>query len=269
MEQHGHVREPLPAPECFPPFPGSLLGSSGRQLPSDMRSIYQAAGAEGALDALASLTGSGVARLLQGDALRTAFPLRGGELQGLQRLRHYLHGAAGSIDVEGCQPKDTEPSTAASIPIDAQAAAGDGAAPQNSVSSGEAVRHAQAPAQGHASCSGGNANAAPAVQAAPVHSFKDMRMGAVGVDNSAKLSAYLAAGCLSAREVHAAIVRAREQHGEDTGHSWLIMHLTIRSARCSPLPSARAVRDQQLACKASSAFDTMEKIRSGGRVGRC
>ena len=232
MEQHGHVRDPLPAPERFPPFPGSLLGSSGQQLPSDLCSVYQAAGAEGPLDALAHLTGIGAGQLLDGDARRTAFPLHGGEMQGLQRLRYYLQGTVSSSDVGGAQAGHAEPPRAASTADNAQEAGGDEVPHDVDSSFGEAARHAGAPAQEHASCSGRLADAAPGVLAAPVHSFKDTRMGAVGVDNSLKLSAYLAAGCLSPREVHAAIVRAREKHGEDTGHSWLIMHLTIRSIGC-------------------------------------
>lgn len=53
-------------------------------------------------------------------------------------------------------------------------------------------------------------------------------MLAGGVDNSTKLSPYLAAGCLSPRMVYAEIQRVRQLHGADTGHSWLIMHLIIR-----------------------------------------
>ncbi len=87
---------------------------------------------------------------------------------------------------------------------------------------------------------------------APLLGFKDSRMTPFGVDNSAKLSAYFAAGCLSPRtavaEARAAQADAREGaalcSGTDTGLSqgtepsqgseaadntpWLLMHLCIR-----------------------------------------
>ena len=52
-------------------------------------------------------------------------------------------------------------------------------------------------------------------------------MLAFGADNSAKLSAHLAAGCLSPRMVHAAVMDASATQGaEQCG--WLVMHLIIR-----------------------------------------
>ena len=216
MEAHAHVREPLPAPDRFPPFPGSLLGSSG-QLPGDVLSLYRAAAAEGAIHSLAQLTGLGAAQLLEGDARRTAFLLRGGELPGLQRLQHYLHGStqgSSSFLAEDWLTGAAEPDE------DVRARTADVLV----------TTHKATAAQEEAAVVGAHLDSTsnPAAAAAPIHSYRDMRMSAVGVDNSAKLSAFLAAGCLSPRVVHAAVVRARQQHGEDTGHSWLIMHLTIR-----------------------------------------
>ncbi len=72
-----------------------------------------------------------------------------------------------------------------------------------------------------------------------IHTFKDRRMLASGVDNSAKLSAYLAAGCLSPRQVYWQAKDAADQHGSDTGHSTLIMHLTIRCATHSSMTPNR------------------------------
>jgi hypothetical protein len=232
MEAHAHVRKPLPAPGRFPPFPGSLLGSSG-QLPADVLSLYRGAAAEGALHSLAQLTGLGAAQLLEGDPRRTAFPLRGGELRGLQRLQHYLHGATqGSSSISSSEESF---SGAAEPDGDVRARTAAVVEPVNEPGAAQT--------EDNAAGTRNNSPAEPAAAAAPIHSFRDTRMSAVGVDSSAKLSAYLAAGCLSPRMVHAAVVRARQQHGEDTGHSWLIMHLTIRW-RCCACSMAAAVTFQ-------------------------
>ena len=53
-----------------------------------------------------------------------------------------------------------------------------------------------------------------------------------GIDNSAKLSAYLAAGCLSPREVHAAAEELLQVGGSaGEGAACLQMHLTIRCSK--------------------------------------
>jgi len=62
---------------------------------------------------------------------------------------------------------------------------------------------------------------------APILKFKDTRMLAFGADNSAKLSAYLAAGCISPRMVYAELRKAAAVQGQQQC-AWLDMHLTIR-----------------------------------------
>jgi deoxyribodipyrimidine photolyase len=65
----------------------------------------------------------------------------------------------------------------------------------------------------------------------PISSYKESRMMAGGVDNSAKLSAYLACGCLSPRTIHAAALAADAAQGLEPGSGpgeTLIMHLMIR-----------------------------------------
>ena len=66
---------------------------------------------------------------------------------------------------------------------------------------------------------------------APILTFKDTRMLAFGVDNSAKLSAYLAAGCISPRMVYAELRKAAVVQGPQQC-AWLEMHLAIRCASC-------------------------------------
>ncbi len=221
MESHGFVREPLPAPDQIPPFPGSI--PSAAPLPKKVRSLYKSAGA--ALAALEELT---ACPDLASEARhpRSAFCLEGGELEGLKRLRYYLHGnseAAGAVNT--AEPAQASTALfgeeASTVRTDADEFA---ALPSISV--------AQEGMPGEASVSRNNSGApngnlsAPA----PIDTFKDTRMLAGGVDNSAKLSAYLAAGCLSPRMVYAEIQKARNQSGADSGHSWLIMHLIIRHA---------------------------------------
>lgn len=50
-------------------------------------------------------------------------------------------------------------------------------------------------------------------------------MFATGVDNSCKISAYLNAGCLTPRQVYAAV---QNSQGMDEGKEALKMHLQIR-----------------------------------------
>ena len=65
---------------------------------------------------------------------------------------------------------------------------------------------------------------------APILGFKATRMLATGVDNSAKLSAYHALGCISPRQVHAALGPLIEAGGAAAeGAGCLHMHLIIRS----------------------------------------
>ena len=215
VESHGVVREPLPAPGQIPPFPSGIPRAS--VLPSDIRSLYRSAGAEASLAALEQLTACSD---LASNAAhpRSAFPFEGGEAEGLKRLRYCLYGeSADALDAvrQGQNPR-----------LSADRANGgrdrtDAAADAASISS---VLE-QVPEKERAS---GEPDDLAMSAAAPIDTFKDTRMMASGVDNSAKLSAYLAAGCLSPGMVYAEIQKAKQQKGGDSGHSWLIMHLTIR-----------------------------------------
>ena len=63
---------------------------------------------------------------------------------------------------------------------------------------------------------------------APLETFKETRMLAGGADSSTQLSAFLAAGCLSPRMVHAAVAAAAAEHLGGEQCQWLVMHLIIR-----------------------------------------
>ena len=269
MEQCCRVRKPLPAPSRFPPFPTGLVSAGA--LPSSVHALSEAAGGAGALEALANLTRVGVPDMVRGDPMRTSFPLRGGEAEGHRRLKEYLYGRAelGSLslqdaDQDGAATGQRHTSRTAPAPDAAQAHDRQRGSCSSSGTADDKTCEAQrqaATGTSHAAETTGHADqadAAPqAVEAAtlgesqvqeargeaagvrpPIHSFRETRMGAVGVDNSLKVSAYLASGCLSPRMVHAAVAAAREAHGEDTGHSWVVMHLTIRSSpdRCAAHP---------------------------------
>lgn len=214
MESHGVVRDPLPAPDQIPPYPSSIVGASS--LPKDVSSLYRSAGAEASLAALERLT---ACPLLSSSASHphSAFALKGGETEGIKRLQYFLYGShEGSDTAVKLEPSDRAPlhinssDLAAAMETAAISTSGSmrGGAKVAEDSSGEVDRSAAA--------------------SVPIDMFKDTRMLAGGMDNSAKLSAYLAAGCLSPRMAYAEIQRARQQSGADSGHSWLIMHLTIR-----------------------------------------
>ena len=199
MEKHADVPEPLPVPSAFPPYPSSLLSQSS--LPATVTEIYEAAGAADSLAALESLTGRPPLSSSSERDPRSAYPFPGGELAGRNRLQSFLYGS----DVSSAADADG---------ISTPAEDGDGKVERLDVRGGL----------------GRDGNSA----AAPIHGFKDSRMMASGVDNSAKLSAYMASGCLSSRMVHSEVRMAMQKHGRDTGHSCLIMHLTIRYACLIP-----------------------------------
>lgn len=74
----------------------------------------------------------------------------------------------------------------------------------------------------------------PVSRSAPITGYKDARMQAYGVDNSTKLSPFLALGVISPRTIAAAVQDARRQgiipsqgNPGDT-FEWLLMHLVIR-----------------------------------------
>ena len=53
-------------------------------------------------------------------------------------------------------------------------------------------------------------------------------MLATGLDNSAKLSAYLNLGCITPRQIHAALEAMQGSEQALDGRKWLTMHLQIR-----------------------------------------
>lgn len=214
MENYGVVRDPLPCPDQIPPYPSSSVGPSS--LPKDVSSLYKSAGAEVSLAALERLTACTV---LSTSARHphTAFALKGGETEGVKRLQYYLHGKSeGPETALNSGPCNKAPQHNDDADV---VAANDPAAMPTSVS----MRESEGVAEKSSGEMVPSASASP-----PIDMFKDTRMLAGGVDNSAKLSAYLAAGCLSPRMIYAEIQRARQQNGADSGHSWLIMHLVIR-----------------------------------------
>ena len=102
---------------------------------------------------------------------------------------------------------------------------------------------------------------------APILTFKDTRMLAFGVDNSAKLSAYLAAGCISPRMVYAELRKAAAVQGPQQC-AWLEMHLTIRCVKwqhccsyavCSESHGAWLYRRNAAPVLNSSASPTMNR----------
>ncbi|CAL8470116.1 g9658 [Coccomyxa elongata] len=214
MESHGVVRDPLPLPDQIPPYPSSIVGASS--LPKDVSSLYRSAGAEASLAALERLT---ACKVLSSNVRHphSAFALKGGETEGVARLQYYLHG--NSEDAE--TPLKSGPCIRAPQHVDnADLAVASGAA---AISTSSSMRGSERVAEMSSGKVGRSASASP-----PIDNFKDTRMLVGGMDNSVKLSAYLAAGCLSPRMVYAEIQRARQQVGADSGHSWLIMHLVIR-----------------------------------------
>ncbi len=214
MESHGVVRDPLPVPDQIPPYPSSIVGASS--LPKDVSSLYRSAGAEASLAALECLT---ACEVLSSNVTHpdSAFALKGGETEGVARLQYYLHGNS-----EGAEtPLKSGPCIRAPQHNDnADLAVANSAAAIPMSSSMQGSKRVAETSSGKV---GRSAPASP-----PIDMFKDTRMLAGSMDNSVKLSAYLAAGCLSPRMVYAEIQRARQQVGADSGHSWLIMHLVIR-----------------------------------------
>ena len=73
---------------------------------------------------------------------------------------------------------------------------------------------------------------------APIHNFKESRMLAGGVDNSTKLSAFLAAVCISPRMVHAAVTAAAGEGSEHLCHRLLWRRAGVGVRR--PVPLRRA-----------------------------
>ena len=260
MEAWGNVEQPKSAPSSLPAFPTGLHGSVPS--PEEALGLYRLAGAEGALQGLRRLVSSGgdsdwPAEDGRRDA-RSAMPFAGGEAAGHRRLQEILYGSQGVPD--DAPPPSSHLPTA--VPLSSPAAADSsqgaraeskqvdpsakpprldsmlGGAPQQDAVAGPAADPPGGAAEGQINGSDPESPGQQRSGRALIHGFKDTRMLAGGVDNSAKLSAYLAAGCLSPRQVYWAAKDAAQQGGADTGHSWLIMHLIIRQAMpsCAPCP---------------------------------
>ena len=241
------MERPQPAPSSMPPFPAGL--NSSIPCPEDVLDLYRLAGAEDALQGLQQLTGFSGWNM--GDSrrdARSAMPFPGGEKAGHERLRAIF--ANNSVSNRSV-PSSTAPVKAQQSILDSQervraltlqeeplggstASAYSSSSAAGTCQDGDAQDTAGGATRQVASgCSDGLVSSSATRQEdgkALIHSFRDTRMLAGGVDNSAKLSAYLAAGCLSPRQVYWAARDAAEQYGSDTGHSWLIMHLSIRCA---------------------------------------
>lgn len=168
---------------------------------------------------------------------RAAMRLPGGEQAGMRRLRYYL-GESGSTSLNGQGEvlfSNEECSAAEGSPEGVRN--GDTRTPQRSTSESapdlasppalgmerDTTRvKGQIPQQAEAVTEGGDGSA-------PIFTFKESRMLAGGVDNSTKLSAFMAAGCISPRMVHAAITAGRREGSEHC--YWLGMHLIVRCAQ--------------------------------------
>ena len=243
MEEFGDVEDPESAPRSIPPLPEGLESSSIPS-PDDALELYELAGAADALKGLQQLTGFDAR--CAGDSrrdVRSAMPFAGGESAGQERLRDIFHGKqdTNSSSLPGSsflaeaseQHSDHAQTSEQGTEQEQQSVQGDRLettqthTKQDNDTPADNGAERQAPSGQPGSAQGGSAGGQDDVEAL-IHSFKDMRMMASGVDNSAKLSAYLAAGCLSPREVYWEARNAAEQHGSDTGHSTLIMHLVIR-----------------------------------------
>ena len=244
------MEQPQSAPSSLPAFPRGLQGSVPS--PEDALGLYRLAGAQRALQGLRRLVGSaGGSGWPTEDGrrdARSAMPFAGGEAAGQRRLREILYGSQGvpddapSLSSQQATAMPPDSSAAADSSQGAQAESKQrelsasamrpdsmlGGAHQQDAAAGAAADSVGDAAGGGVSCSGAESAGRQRSEEALIHSFKDTRMLAGGVDNSAKLSAYLAAGCLSPRQVYWAAKAAAQQQGADTGHSWLIMHLTIR-----------------------------------------
>lgn len=168
---------------------------------------------------------------------RAAMRLSGGEQAGMQRLLYYL-GESGSTSLHRQDevPSSAEKCSAAESSPDGLRN-GDARTPHRSTSenapelaspSASGIERdtagvkGQSPQQVEAVTEGGDGSA-------PIFTFKESRMLAGGVDNSTKLSAFMAAGCISPRMVHAAITAGRWE-GSEQCH-WLGMHLIVRCAQ--------------------------------------
>lgn len=247
MEEFGDVEDPESAPSSIPAFPEGL--DSSIPSPEDALRLYELAGAAESLQGLQQLTGFDAWRAgaSRHDA-RSAMPFAGGESAAQRRLHEILHGKAAPSS--SALPGSSSPAKAFEQRSDHLRNSEQGTVSaehgqddrQIHVQQGdETLAGAGADRQAasvHPNSAQGNSAGRQDDTEALIHSFKDMRMLAGGVDNSAKLSAYLAAGCLSPRQVYWQAKHAAEEHGSDTGHSTLIMHLIIR---CAEFPNTKAL----------------------------
>ena len=90
VDKDGRVREPLSAPDGFPPFPDIDAG----QIPTDVGLLYMANAADG----------TDVLHELACTPNNTTLHCRGGEEQAVKRLAWYLHGQGGAGSLTGCRP---------------------------------------------------------------------------------------------------------------------------------------------------------------------
>jgi hypothetical protein len=211
------VHKPLPVPTELPPFPPGTFSSC--DIPTNAAELYDTMGAGSSLTALERLTGCTILASAERDP-RSVHPFMGGEAAGLSRLLYFLTGSA---DCSSSSKSSGDNASGSALGV---------ASPEEGLHSIKLTDMAADLPSGQASCRHGSLQPLDSLSepAAPIHNFKDMRMLPFGIDNSAKLSAYLALGCLSPRTVYWEAMAARERHGADTGHSCLIMHLIIRCA---------------------------------------
>ena len=155
-----------------------------------------------------------------------AMQLPGGERAGMQRLQYYIWGS-GQEAHQPATAADQGGATAGIGAVGGDPGQSSGARGGSCGADGVSAT-AAAEAAGLGEDAGGfRTDAGERARQAPLQTFKETRMLAGGADSSTQLSAFLAAGCLSPRMVHAAITAAAEQLGDEQTQ-WLIMHLIIR-----------------------------------------
>ncbi|KAK9808788.1 hypothetical protein WJX72_003695 [[Myrmecia] bisecta] len=238
LEAHASVRCSVPAPDHIPPLP--QLSCCGN-IPTDVRQLYEQVGASAALQALEQLTGASVEQLLAQSAEQLDHldppPAQYGEapdpLKHLPAVQHdYSKPAPDPADMVSSLQDAGGEQLGQQRP--------ECRSDQGPIASTLGI--AEAPAWVCGEEAGlqrlrwylfGDRNGPSGIRKpAPLDGFKDSRMLAYGVDNSTKLSVYLALGCLSPRMVH----ELAQQHiqlysgadGDASSAIWLKMHLLIR-----------------------------------------
>lgn len=219
------------------------LQMSVEAIPTDVIALYHEAGTEAvqALNTLQTLT----AQVFTSEQLMpsfaggkphpcTAFPFAMSETAAHDRLHYYLWGDDRGQEQHQISHLSSDSSDATATDSACNRHCQDVCDDQTSASTSglTACTNAQNAQHKHDSC--------------PLISYKEIRMLAVGVDSSTKLSPYLALGCISPRQVWQHIqerqTQLQQQQEDQKGSAvatrdgcvaacdWMVMHLCIRCA---------------------------------------